>query len=173
LKRVRALLKKTPLARSPLNVNEVVREVLALVDAEVRRQNVDVVTELDSELPSVIADGVQLQQVVLNLIMNAIESMASIADRPRILRIRSRVHYLSGQSAVMVAVSDSGAGFSTDEMDRVFEAFYTTKPQGMGMGLWICRSIIEAHGGQLTARLNDDVGAAFEFVLPASAEERT
>jgi PAS domain S-box-containing protein len=173
LKRVRGLLKKTPLVRSPLNVNEVVREVLALVDAELRRQNVDVVTELNSELPSVIADSVQLQQVILNLVMNAIESMASIADRPRVLRIQSRVHYLSGQSAVIVAVSDSGAGCSTDEMDRVFEAFYTTKPQGMGMGLWICRSIIEAHGGQLTARLNDDVGATFEFVLPASGEERT
>jgi PAS domain S-box-containing protein len=173
LKRVRALLKKTPLVRSPLNVNEVVREVLALVDAELRRQNVDVLPELDSELPSVIADCVQLQQVVLNLVMNAIESMASIADRPRVLRIQSRRHSLSGQSAVLVAVSDSGAGFSTDEMDRVFEAFYTTKPQGMGMGLWICRSIIEDHGGQLTARLNDDVGATFQFILPASAEERT
>jgi PAS domain S-box-containing protein len=173
LRRVRALLKKTPLVRSPLNVNEVVREVLALVDAELRRQNVDVLTELDSELPSVIADCVQLQQVVLNLVMNAIESMASIADRPRVFRIQSRRHSLSGQSAVVVAVSDSGAGFSTDEMDRVFEAFYTTKPQGMGMGLWICRSIIEDHGGQLIARPNDEVGATFQFILPASAEERT
>jgi PAS domain S-box-containing protein len=172
LKRVRALLKKTPVVRSPLNVNEVVREVLALVDAELRRQNVDVLPELDSELPPVIADSVQLQQVVLNLVMNAIESMASIADRPRVLRIQSRPHSLSGQSVVLVAVSDSGAGFSTDEMDRVFEAFYTTKPEGMGMGLWICRSIIEDHGGQLIARLNDDVGATFQFILPASAEER-
>jgi two-component system sensor kinase FixL len=110
--------------------------------------------------------------VILNLVMNAIESMASIADRPRVLRIQSRVHNLSGESAVIVAVSDSGAGLSTDEMARVFGAFYTTKPQGMGIGLWICRSIIEAHGGQLTVRPNDDVGATFEFVLPSSAEER-
>jgi PAS domain S-box-containing protein len=171
LQRVRALLKKAPLVMSALNVNEVVREVLALVAAELRRQNVYVSTKLDSELPPVVADFVQLQQVMLNLVMNAIESMASIADRPRLLRIQSRLHNLSGQSAVLVAVSDSGAGLSTDEMARVFEAFYTTKPQGTGMGLWICRSIIEAHGGQLTARPNDDVGATFEFVLPASAEE--
>jgi PAS domain S-box-containing protein len=172
LKRVRALLKKAPIVKSPLDVNEVVREVLALVAAELRRQNVDVSTELDSELPSVIADFVQLQQVLLNLVMNAIESMTLVADRPRVLRIQSRLHNLSGQSAVLVAVSDSGAGFSTDEMAKVFEAFYTTKPQGMGMGLWVCRSIIEAHGGQLTARPNDDVGATFEFILPSSAEER-
>ena len=172
LQRVRALLKKAPLVMSALKVNEVVQEVLALVTAELRRQNVDVSTELDSELPPVIADFVQLQQVMLNLVVNAIESMASIADRPRLLRIQSRLHNLPGQSAVLVAVSDSGVGLSTGEMARVFEAFYTTKPQGTGMGLWICRSIIEAHGGQLTARPNDDVGATFQFVLPASAEER-
>jgi signal transduction histidine kinase len=173
LQRVRALLKKAPLVMSPLKVNEVVREVLALVDAELRRQNVDVSTELDSELPSVMADFVQLQQVILNLFMNGIESMASIADRARVLRIQSRLGNLSGRSAVLVAVSDSGTGLSTDERARVFEAFYTTKPQGMGMGLWVCRSIIEAHGGQLTARANDNLGATFEFVLPALAEERT
>jgi PAS domain S-box-containing protein len=171
LKRVRALLKKAPLVKSPLNVNEVVREVLALVDGELRRRNVDVSTELDFNLPSVMADFVQLQQVILNLVMNAIESMASIADRPRVLRIQSRLHDLSAQSAVLVAVSDSGVGLSADEMAKVFRAFYTTKPQGMGMGLWICRSIIEDHGGQLTARSNDDVGATFQFILPASAEE--
>ncbi|MBV9877495.1 MAG: AAA family ATPase [Verrucomicrobia bacterium] len=171
LQRVRALLKKAPVVMSPLKVNEVVREVLALVAGELRRQNVDVSTELDPELPSVIADFVQLQQVILNLVMNAIESMASIADRPRVLRIKSCRYNLSGQSAVLLAVSDSGAGLSADEMVRVFEAFYTTKPQGMGMGLWLCRSIIEAHGGQLTARANDEVGATFEFVLPALAEE--
>jgi PAS domain S-box-containing protein len=172
LQRVRALLKKAPVVMSPLKVNEVVREVLALVAGELRRQDVDVSTELDSELPSVIADFVQLQQVILNLVMNAIESMASIADRPRVLRIKSCRYNLSGHSAILVAVSDSGAGLSTDEMVRVFEAFYTTKPQGMGMGLWLCRSIIEAHGGQLTARANDEVGATFEFVLPSLAEER-
>jgi signal transduction histidine kinase len=104
--------------------------------------------------------------------MNAVESMTAILDRPRVLQIRSHRHDLSGQSAVFVAVCDSGIGLSADAMTRVFEAFYTTKPQGMGMGLWICRSIIEAHGGQLTAQPNNDFGATFQFVLPASPEER-
>jgi PAS domain S-box-containing protein len=171
LKRVRALLRKAPLVKSSLNVNDVVREVLALVDGELRKCGVEVSAELDSDLPPVIADFVQLQQVVLNLVMNAVESMMDIKDRPSVLQIRSRRHDLSGQSAVFVAVCDSGIGLSADAMTRVFGAFYTTKPQGMGMGLWICRSIIEAHGGQLTAQQNDDFGATFQFVLPASAEE--
>jgi C4-dicarboxylate-specific signal transduction histidine kinase len=171
LKRVRALLRRAPLIKSSLNVNDVVREVLALVDGELRKGGVEVSGDLDSDLPLVIADSVQLQQVILNLVMNAIESMKAITDRPRILRIRSGRHDLSGQSAVFVAVCDSGIGLSADAMTRVFEAFYTTKPEGMGMGLWICRSIIQAHGGQLTAQPNDDFGATFQFVLPASAEK--
>jgi PAS domain S-box-containing protein len=171
LKRVRALLRRTPLVKSSLNVNDVVREVLALIDGELRKRSVEVSAELDLDLPLVIADFVQLQQVILNLVMNAVESMTTITGRPRILQIRSRRHDLSGQSAVFVAVCDSGIGLSADAMTRVFEAFYTTKPQGMGMGLWICRSIIEAHDGQLTAQPNDDFGATFQFVLPASAKE--
>jgi PAS domain S-box-containing protein len=171
LKRIRALLKKAPLDKSPINVNEVVQEVLALVDGELRKRGVEVSAELDLDLPILTADSVQLQQVILNLVMNAVESMTGITDRPRVLQIRSRPHDLSGKSAVFVAVCDSGIGLSADAMTRVFEAFYTTKPEGMGMGLWICRSIIEAHGGQLTARPNDDFGATFQFVLPASAEE--
>ena len=171
LKRIRALLKKAPLDKSPINVNEVVQEVLALVDGELRKRGVEVSAELDLDLPILTADSVQLQQVILNLVMNAVESMTAITDRPRVLQIRSRRHDLSGQSAVFVAVCDSGIGLSADAMTRVFEAFYTTKPQGMGMGLWICRSIIEAHGGQLTAQPNDDFGATFQFVLPASGEK--
>jgi signal transduction histidine kinase len=132
---------------------------------------VEVSGELDSGLPLVIADSVQLQQVILNLVMNAIESMKAITDRPRVLQIRSGRHDLSEQSAIFVAVCDSGIGLSADAMTRVFEAFYTTKPECMGMGLWICRSVIQAHGGQLTAQSNDDFGATFQFVLPASAEE--
>jgi signal transduction histidine kinase len=158
--------------KSSLNFNDIVREVLALVDGELRKRGVEVSAELDLDLPLVIADFVQLQQVILNLVMNAVESMTAITDRPRVLQIRSRRHDLSGQSAVFVAVCDSGIGLSADAMTRVFEAFYTTKPQGMGMGLWICRSIIEAHGGQLTAQPNKDFGATFQFVLPALPEER-
>ena len=171
LKRVRALLKKAPLIKVPLNVNEVIQEVLALVEGELRKRNVEVSAELDSNLPSLIADFVQLQQVLLNLVMNAIESMTAITGRPRVLQIQSRLRDLAGRSAVLVAVRDSGVGLSADGMARVFEALYSTKPEGMGMGLWICRSIIEAHGGQLTAQRNDGIGATFQFVLPASAED--
>jgi PAS domain S-box-containing protein len=171
LNRVRALLKKAPLIKVPLNVNEVIQEVLALVEGELRNRSVEVSAELDSNLPSVMADFVQLQQVLLNLVMNAIESMTAITDRPRALQIQSRLGDLAGRSAVLVAVGDSGVGLSADGMARVFEAFYSTKPEGMGMGLWICRSIIETHGGQLTAQPNDGVGATFQFVLPASAED--
>jgi signal transduction histidine kinase len=127
--------------------------------------------ELDLDVPIIIADFLQLQQVILNLVMNAIESMTGITDRPRVLQIRSRRHDLSGKSAVFVAVCDSGIGLNADALTRVFEAFYTTKPEGMGMGLWICRSIIETHGGQLTAQPNDGVGATFQNVFPASAED--
>src|SRR6202008_3169605 len=114
LQRVRALLKKAPLVKSPLNVNEVVREVLALVDGELRRRNVDVSTELDFNLPSVMADFVQLQQVILNLVMNAVESMTTITDRARELSIQSLLHDLPGRPAVLVAVRDSGVGLSTE-----------------------------------------------------------
>jgi signal transduction histidine kinase len=172
LKRVRALLKKAPLIKSPLNVNEVIQEVLALVGGELRKRRVEVSTELDFNLPSVTADFVQLQQVLLNLVMNAIESMTTFSDRPRLLKIRSRLHDLDGRPAVLVAVRDSGVGLTADGMAQVFEAFYSTKPEGMGMGLWICRSIIEAHGGQLTAQPNEGVGATFQFILPAPAEDR-
>jgi signal transduction histidine kinase len=144
--------------------------VLAFVEGELRKRSVEVSAELNSSLPSVMADFVQLQQVLLNLVMNAIESMTAITDRPRVLQIQSRLHDLAGRSAVRVAVSDSGVGLCADGMARVFEAFYSTKPEGMGMGLWICRSIIETHGGQLTARPNDGVGATFQIVLPASAD---
>jgi C4-dicarboxylate-specific signal transduction histidine kinase len=173
LKRVRALLKRTPFIKSSLNVNEVIQEVLALVGGELRKSRVEVSTELDFKLPFVLADFVQLQQVLLNLVMNAIESMAAITDRPRLLQIQSRPYDLAGRPAVRVAVSDSGIGLSADGFSGVFEPFYSTKPEGMGMGLWICRSIIETHGGQLTAQPNDGVGATFQFVLPASAEDNT
>jgi signal transduction histidine kinase len=170
LKRVRSLLRKAPLVKSPVNVNEVIQEVLALVGGELGKQNVELSTELDSNLPSVTADFVQLQQVLLNLVMNAIESMAT-TNRPRKLHIQSRLDDNVQRSAVLVAVRDSGVGLTATEMVQVFEAFYSTKSEGMGMGLWICRSIIEAHGGQLTARANDAGGATFQFVLPSSTEE--
>jgi PAS domain S-box-containing protein len=171
LKRVRSLLRKAPLIKSSLNINEVIQEVLVLAGGELRKRGVEVSAELGFNLPSLLADFVQLQQVLLNLVMNAIESMTTITERPRVLQIQSCPHDLAGRSAVLVAVRDSGVGLSADGMAGLFEAFYSTKPEGMGMGLWICRSIIEAHGGQLTAQSNDGIGAAFQFVLPASAED--
>jgi len=170
LKHVRALVKGAPLTKSLVDVNEVIQEVLALVSGELRRHRVETSTELDFNLPSVMADFVQLQQVLLNLVMNAIESMATITDRPRVLSIQSVPYGLDGRSAILVAVRDSGVGLSPEGTARVFEAFYTTKSEGMGMGLWICRSIIEAHGGQLSIQPNDGPGATFQFVLPAGAE---
>jgi signal transduction histidine kinase len=153
-----------------VNVNEVIQEVLALVGGELRKQNVELSTELDFNLPSVTADFVQLQQVLLNLVMNAIESMATITGRPKTLRIQSYLENRPDRSVVLVAVRDFGVGLNDEETIQVFEAFYSTKPEGMGMGLWICRSIVEAHEGQLTCQRNDNAGATFQFVLPASTK---
>jgi PAS domain S-box-containing protein len=172
LKRVRALLRKTPQVKSPVNLNEVIQEVLTLASGELSKQSVGLSTELDLNLPPVLADFVQLQQVLLNLVMNAIESMATNPDRPRMLHVQSYLEDRAERPTVLVAVRDSGVGLTPEEMVQVFEAFYSTKPEGMGMGLWICRSIIEAHGGLLTARPNDAGGATFQFVLPFSTEDR-
>ncbi|MBV9878143.1 MAG: AAA family ATPase [Verrucomicrobia bacterium] len=171
LKRVRTFLRKAPLVTSPLNVNEVIQEVLVLVGGELRKRSVEFSTEMDLHLPSVAADFVQLQQVLLNLVMNAIESMATITDRPRALHIRSHLAQRAGRSAVVIAVRDSGVGLTPQETVQVFQAFHSTKPEGMGMGLWICRAIIEAHGGQLTCHPNPDAGATFQFFLPVLPEE--
>jgi predicted ATPase/signal transduction histidine kinase len=168
LKHIRALLRKTPQVKSHINVNEVIQEVLPLVGGELRKYSVELSTELGLNLPPVRGDFVQLQQVLLNLIMNAIESMATTTDRPRALHIQSNLEDRAGGSSVLVAVRDSGIGLTAAEMVQVFEAFYSTKPEGMGMGLWICRSIIEAHGGQLTVHANDLGGATFQFALPCS-----
>jgi predicted ATPase/signal transduction histidine kinase len=171
LKRVRTFFRKAPLSASPISVNKVIQEVLALAGGELRRHGVEPSAELDFNLPLVMADFVQLEQVLLNLVMNAIESMATITDRPRVLRIQSRAQDFAERSAVLVKVCDCGVGLTSEAMAGVFEAFYTTKPEGMGMGLWICRSIIEAHGGQVTAQQNEAAGATFQFFLPATAED--
>jgi signal transduction histidine kinase len=118
--------------------------------------------ELAADVPPVLGDRVQLQQVVLNLVMNGVEAMASVADRPRELVIRSRQHE---SDKVLVAVQDSGIGIERENLEKIFEPFYTTKSQGMGMGLAICRSIVENHGGRLWATPNDDRGATFQFTL--------
>jgi C4-dicarboxylate-specific signal transduction histidine kinase len=167
IRRVRALSKKTDTLQTPLPINEVVDEVSLLLQREVLSHRALLRLELASGLPLVLADRVQLQQVIINLVMNGMEAMAPVTDRPRELKIRSQ---RETDDAVLVAVQDSGVGIDPERVDRLFNAFFTTKPSGMGMGLSICRSIIEAHGGKLWASRNVGTGATFQFTLPAYQE---
>jgi PAS domain S-box-containing protein len=164
IQRIRQLATKTEPRKARLDVNDVVREVVALVRAEVARYEITLTLDAAAALPSVVGDRVQLQQVVLNLVMNAIEAMAPVTDRPRTLVIRSERH----DDVARVAVHDTGVGIRASDVDRVFSAFFTTKPSGMGMGLSISRSIIEAHGGRLWAAANEPHGAIFQFSLPVA-----
>jgi PAS domain S-box-containing protein len=161
--RLRSLVKKSAPAKAWLDLNATIQEVLLITNAEARRHQVFVRTELAAALPPVQGDRVQVQQVLLNLVMNGIEAMKEVTDRPRALLIRSRPE---ASSHVLVAVQDSGIGLDEQRLERVFEAFYTTKPEGLGMGLSISRSIIEAHGGRLWPAANRDYGATFQFTLP-------
>ena len=163
LTRVRALVKKGEPAKERLDVNGVIDEILALTEGEVRRNNVSLQTDLAANLPAIIGDRVQLQQVILNLIINGIEAMNTIKDRERVLRIRTARQNPDG---VLVAVKDSGIGLAPAQFERIFEAFYTTKQEGLGMGLSISRSIVENHAGRLWASPNDGSGATFQFTIP-------
>ncbi len=163
LARIRAFIKKEPAERSPLNISEVIREVLVLAGRELDENQVLVDQQLTIDLPFVLADRVQLQQVLLNLIMNGIEALNAVRDRPRLLQLQSRIDE-SGD--ILVAVSDSGTGFELD-VNRIFTPFFTTKAKGLGMGLSITRSIVESHGGRLWATPNSPNGAVFSFTLPA------
>jgi PAS domain S-box-containing protein len=164
--RVRALLKKSTVVKDRVDVNEVVLEVLALAEGELEKNHISVRTDLVPHLTPVLGDRIQLQQVILNLTMNGIEAMTAVTGRPRRLLIRSAMHE---SSQVLVAVHDSGAGLDPKIASHIFDAFFTTKPAGMGMGLPICRSIVEAHGGQLSLAPNESEGATFQFTLPACA----
>jgi PAS domain S-box-containing protein len=161
--RVRALIKKAPARKDPVAINDAILEVVALTRTEVANNSVSVRTELAEGLPHIRGDRVQLQQVLLNLIINAIEAMRDVGEEERELRISTR----NEPDGVSVEVRDSGPGFAPAALERVFEAFYTTKPGGLGLGLSICRSIIEAHNGQLLANANLPRGATFQFALPA------
>ncbi|MDK1494712.1 PAS domain S-box protein [Sinorhizobium sp. 7-81] len=166
--RVRALLKKTATVTTQVDLNGLIEDSVALVHGEVRRHRIQLRTELAQDLPPIAGDRVQLQQVILNLVMNGIETMKNVADRPRELLIRSRA---DPSRAVLVAVQDTGVGLEPQSVERVFEAFYTTKAEGLGMGLAICRSIIEAHGGRLWARAIEPSGAVFLFTLPPGRDD--
>jgi C4-dicarboxylate-specific signal transduction histidine kinase len=164
--RIRGLIRKAPPRDDEVEINEAILEVIALTHGEAVKNGVSVQTALAEALPLVHADRVQLQQVVLNLVINAVEAMSGVAERSRELLISTGK--LEGDAGgVLVAVRDAGPGLDPASLERLFEAFYTTKPAGLGMGLSICRSIIEAHGGRLWAEANEPQGAVFQFTLPA------
>jgi len=164
---LRALVKKAPPRTDSFDVNAAVREVISLTHGEAAGKAVSVRLQLDQRLPHIRGDRVQLQQVVLNLVINAIDAISEPGDRPRDLLITTTS---DDADCVLVAVQDTGPGVADPE--RVFEAFYTTKPAGLGMGLSICRSIVEAHGGQLSVAANVPYGAIFQFTVPAHGNDR-
>jgi PAS domain S-box-containing protein len=161
--RIRALVKKAPPRKGRLEINEAILEVIALTRSEMANNGIAARTQLAEALPAMQGDRVQLQQVILNLLINAIEAMSGMSEGHRELLISTAKTDAEG---VLVRVQDSGPGLTPESIDRSFESFYTTKPGGLGMGLSICRSIIEAHGGRLWATANTPRGAVFQFTLP-------
>lgn len=168
ISRIRNLVKKTPPRNDWLDINDVILEVLALAQSEAGRNRVSLKQQLADNLPPVRGDRVQLQQVILNLIINGLEAIAKSNDGVRELSVSSGIDEANN---VVVAVRDSGEGLEAANLERVFDAFFTTKPDGMGMGLAISRTIIESHGGRLWATANSPRGAVFQFTLPAGAEK--
>ncbi len=168
IQRIRQLATKTAPCRAPLDLNDVIRGVVPLVLAEVRHHQVSLRVELAPALPNVLGDRVQVQQVIINLVINGIEAMASVVDRTRELVIRSGAH---DRDQVLVAVEDAGVGIDVTNVDQLFDAFFTTKSGGMGMGLSISRSIIQEHGGRLWASPNPTHGTTFHFSLPVAVVE--
>ena len=165
---IRAMVRKSPSQRGRLNINDVIMEVVTLLSAEIQRHRLSLQTELASDLPLIMGDRVQLQQVILNLMMNAIDAMSQTGQSQRDLSVAS---VMDGSDAVLVTVRDSGPGLDETALERLFDAFYTTKPDGIGMGLAITRRIVEAHGGQIWATPNTPRGAKFEFRLPTDEPE--
>jgi PAS domain S-box-containing protein len=159
---IRAMFKKDSGARSPTAINELVCEVVSTSLSELKSHRVSLTLQLLDGLPLIQADGVQLQQVLLNLITNAIDSMAAVTDRPHGLSVRSE-HL---EEWVVISVQDSGTGINPEHAERLFDAFFTTKPNGIGLGLSICRSIVEAHGGRLSAFPGNPHGSVFQIMLP-------
>ncbi len=167
IRHIRAMFTKANPERTTVHVNELIREIGGLMQAEASRNQVALQTELAPDLPATVGDRIQLQQVIVNLVLNGIEAMSAVTDRPRSLVIRSE---RQDSDQVLIAVRDSGVGIDAKDFRRIFDAFFTTKAQGMGMGLSICHSIVEAHGGRLWASSNSDHGATLQFTLPADSK---
>lgn len=166
VERLRALAKKAPTETAPLDLNEVIGEAVALTRREIQKHRIALRLDLARHLPPVIADRVELQQVVINLMVNGMQAMESVHEQPRHLVVRSSLE----ADEVLVAVQDSGTGIDPANMNRLFNAFFTTRTNGMGMGLSICRSIIESHGGRIWASNNDGPGTTFQLALPLRPE---
>jgi signal transduction histidine kinase len=165
--RIRALIKKVPPRHDQLDINDAILEVIEVTRSELLRNDVSLQTEVAKGLPLIRGDRIQLQQIVLNLIMNAVEAMSDVSKGARDFLIRTVEDISNG---VLVTVRDSGPGLNPESLERLFDPFHTTKPGGMGMGLSICRSIIEAHGGQVWAAPNLPQGATFDFSVPLHQE---
>jgi signal transduction histidine kinase len=166
--RLRALFSKKESAAEPVDLNEAAREVIPLCLNELQKDRVTLRQELANNLPLVKGDRVQLQQVILNLLRNALDAMSSVEDRPRELIVRTEN---DESDCVRLAVQDTGVGIAPKDKERLFEAFYTTKSSGMGMGLSISRTIVESHNGRLWATPNDGPGATFSFSIPRRSDD--
>lgn len=163
---IRSMFREDNGAKTTLSVNDLIGEVLAVVRGELDAHRISMWSELSDTIPAISASRTQIEQVLLNLIMNAIEAMSSVSGRERVLTVRSEM-IESGD--VQITVEDTGSGIDPSIVDRIFEAFFTTKPRGMGMGLPICRSIIDAHGGRLSGSMRSPYGSNFFVTLPTSS----
>jgi PAS domain S-box-containing protein len=168
IRRIRDMVRKSPPRKDAFNINDTIMEVLALIRTELSRNDISPRAELANDLPAVWGDRIQLQQVILNLVMNAIEAMGEVSPTQRKLLIAS---VKDGSNGVLVRIQDSGVGLDGESLDRLFEAFFTTKARGMGMGLAVSQTILQAHGGWLWATPNASHGATFQFTLPANDEK--
>jgi C4-dicarboxylate-specific signal transduction histidine kinase len=164
---VQAMFRQAPREKSRLDANDLIQEVLTFTAPEIRRHQVAVQTKLMENLPTLLADYIQLQQVIRNLIANALEAMDGVTDRARVLTIKSTAQ---DYKTVLITVEDSGSGIQPENMRRIFDSFFTTKRHGMGMGLAICRSIIDSHGGSLSVLQGHPHGTVFQIILPTGID---